>query len=168
MAAYPEIFNKCIEVILRSEGGYQCNPSDLGNWSNGKLIGTKYGIAARFFPNENIKMLTIARAKEIYYLNYFLPMNLEGITNPDSVLQIFDMGINAGKVNAIRIAQRLVNVNPDGRLGVISKSAINSFSGFPDAYKTKRIEYYKKCSENPRNAKFLNGWINRVSNTHFT
>jgi|SRR3990167_2887359 len=164
---YPEAFNKCIEIVLKSEGGFQRNPNDSGNWSNGKLVGTKYGIAARFFPGLDIKNLTIEGAKTIYYEKYWKPMNLIGITSGDVVLQIFDFGVNAGRGTSIRIAQRLVKVKADGKLGPISKYAINNFPDFLDAFKTARILYYRKIAEKPRNAGFLQGWLNRVSNTHF-
>jgi lysozyme family protein len=49
---YPDLFEKCITVVLLHEGGYVNNPSDYGGE-------TKYGIAKRFFPQEDIKNLTI-------------------------------------------------------------------------------------------------------------
>jgi lysozyme family protein len=164
---FPEIFNRCILVILKNEGGYQCNPNDSGNWYKGKLIGTKFGIAARFFPNEDIKNLTIERAKEIYFQYYWFPMNLTGIVNADSILQIFDMGVNGGRKTAIILAQKLVKVKPDGQCGNITKGAINQFDGFLDAYKSARIEYYIKCAENPKQEGFLKGWKKRVSDCRF-
>ena len=44
---------KVISVVLLNEGGFQKHPKDPGNWTGpnctGELIGTKYGIAARYF-----------------------------------------------------------------------------------------------------------------------
>jgi lysozyme family protein len=157
---FPEIFERCISIVLKSEGGYVNNLSDYGGETN-------YGIAKRFFPALDIKHLTIDEAKEIYYRYYWQPMHLEGIISPDSVLEIFDMGVNSGKPNAIRMAQRVVNVNPDGKLGPVSSKAINNFPNFLAKYKQARREYYLRISQKRNNQVFLKGWLNRVSNTHF-
>ena len=161
------LFEKCILVILRNEGGYQCNPSDWGNYANGELKGTKYGIAARYFPNEDIIHLTEARAKELYYEKYWLPMRLEGIQDELSVLHIFDHGVNAGRKRSIQIAQRLVNVKPDGICGKITTDAINGWWTFRDDFISARLEYYEKIAQVRNNIIFLQGWKNRVSKCYF-
>lgn len=172
MLQQTELFKKCISIILTSEGGFTLNPVDSGNWTQpnctGILKGTKYGIAARFFPNLDIKNLTLNQARQIYFEKYYLPMNLEGIHDELSVLHIFDFGINAGKGIAIRTAQRIVNVRPDGLVGAFTTKAINNFPNFSSAYISKRLEYYKNLViQKPRYKIFLKGWINRVNNTHF-
>ena len=156
----PVIFERCISVILKSEGGYVNNPNDLGGE-------TKYGICKRYFPNEDIKNLTIERAKELYFSYYWFPMNLTGIVNDAAILEIFDMGVNSGKGNAIRIAQRLVGTDPDGKLGNITKTAINNTVDFLPKYKQARLEYYARIAGNRNNHVFIQGWINRVLKTHF-
>jgi len=167
-----ELFKKCISIILISEGGFTLNPIDSGNWTGpnctGELKGTKYGIAARFFPYLDIKNLTYQQARQIYFEKYYLPMNLSGIHDELSVLQIFDFGINAGKGNAIRTAQRIVNVRADGLIGLITTNAINHFNNFSTAYIQRRKEYYQKLvTQKPQYKIFLTGWLNRVDHTHF-
>ena len=161
------MFDKCIRVVLRNEGGYQCNPSDWGNYAYGKLIGTKYGIAARYFPGEDIVNLTEKRAKEIYYHWYWLPMNLDGIQDELSVLHLFDMGVNAGRKRSIQIAQEIVRVKRDGICGPVTKAAINGWWGFRDEFISARINYYNKISKVRNNKIFLQGWINRVNKCYF-
>lgn len=161
-----------MEVIFKHEGGYQCDKDDLGNWTGpnctGVLKGTKYGIAARYFPNEDIKNLTKERAKQIYFEKYWMPMKLTGIVNANHILEIFDMGINAGRWNAIRLAQKIVGVNPDALMGNVTRSAINACDNFLVKYKDARKEYYRKRVElRPKNEKFLEGWLNRVNSTKF-
>ena len=54
-------------VILTHEGGFQSRVDDPGNWTpGGELKGTKFGISAHSFPNEDIEGLTINRAEELY------------------------------------------------------------------------------------------------------
>lgn len=162
-----DLFSKCINIVLKHEGGFQANPNDRGNYVNGILVGTKYGIAARFFPDEDIKNMTEQRAKEIYYQSYWKPMNLEGIQDELSVLHIFDHGINAGRKTSIILAQKIVQVKPDGVCGNITKQAINGWWTFKDDFISARIEYYKKVALKGNNKVFLNGWIRRVEKTYF-
>jgi len=168
-----KLFNKCIEVVLLHEGGLSMSKSDLGNWvggyKTGELKGTKYGIAARWFPDEDIINLTIDRAKTLYYLYYWLPMNLDGICRDASSLEIFDFGVNAGKGRAIRTAQQLVSTVKDGMMGPNTRSAINQYDGdFVADYKHARRVYYEYIATKRDNHVFLQGWLNRVNKTKFT
>jgi len=168
-----EIARKCIEVILKNEGGFQKNHNDAGNWvggyKTGKLVGTKYGIAAKFFPNEDIKNLTIERATDIYYNNYWKRMRLDNLFSHEAVLQIFDFGVNAGTKRSIRLAQKVSGVKQDGICGNLTTLAINYYNGdFVLDFKEARRDYYKWLVEKkPVYSVFLNGWLNRVDKTHF-
>ena len=166
------LFSKCINVVLSHEGGFQDSHRDLGNWiggyQTGQLVGTKYGIAARFFPNVDIKNLTVERAKQIYFRYYWIPMNLDGICREASALEMFDFGVNAGKGRAIRAAQRLAGAVVDGICGENTRYAINNYPGdFVRDYKDTRREYYKYIATKRDNHIFLIGWLNRVDSTKF-
>jgi len=167
-----KLFDKCIDVVLMHEGGFTDNPNDLGNWiggyKTGKLVGTKYGIAARFFPWIDIPNLTTEGAKAIFYWFYWRRMDLDGINDEFAVLHIFDFGVNAGKRRAVRTAQRLVGVRADGVMGPITKRAINHYRGnFGVDYKHARREYYKYIATKRDNHIFLRGWLRRVDKTKF-
>ena len=58
-------FDEIIEQVLEHEGGYVNDPKDLGGE-------TKYGITKRFYPDVDIKNLTIDGAKEIYKKEYLI------------------------------------------------------------------------------------------------
>ena len=93
--SHTDIFNRCINVILRNEGGYVWNIHDPGGETN-------MGIAKKFYPDLDIKSLTKNQAIEIYYKDYWSKMNLLGIYDENLILQIFDMGVNAGIKTAIK------------------------------------------------------------------
>lgn len=156
---YTKNFERCIPIILKHEGGYVNNIHDFGGE-------TKYGIAKRFFPDEDIKNLTIDRAKYLYFHSYWLPLKLDGIVKPENILEIFDMAVNSGKGNAIKIAQRVAGVKADGQCGPVTKAAINAMEDFLQKYKQARVEYYIKVSKRRNNKIFLKGWLNRVKNCH--
>ena len=149
-----ELFDRCIEVILRNEGGYVNDPDDPGGE-------TKYGISHRAFPELDIKHLTIEEAKEIYYDHYWLPL-LEGLEDVNAALQIFDMGVNAGLKRAVRIAQKCSGAYEDGIMGVATTIAINATENFVDKYQVARIKFYGSL---PGAGKYLKGWTKRVLKT---
>lgn len=157
-----ERFNKFIEIILKHEGGYVNDPDDLGGE-------TKFGITKRRYPNENIKHLTVMRAKEIYFNDFFMPLNLHYIENDLLALHVFDMAVNAGKFAAVNMLQELLlNIKKDGVIGPITYQALYYADRSVDivnAYIAKRYQYYYTVSTYRNNQKFLRGWINRVKNT---
>lgn len=157
---YGANFGKIIVVVLRHEGGYVNHPNDPGGETN-------YGISKRAFPNVDIKNLTEAQAVDIYYNNYWRPMNLTAF-NPNLSLHVFDHGINAGKRVAVRMLQRIVDTTPDGIIGPMTLRAVNEwpFSYLIDQYKTARRQYYcDLVSRRHQMVVFLRGWQNRVNNT---
>ena len=156
-----QLFERCMIIIFKHEGGYVNDPDDWGGE-------TKYGIAKRYFPDEDIKSLTKERAKDLYMARFWGPMKLLGIESYSVVLEIFDFGINAGRKRAIKTAQQLAGVGRDGILGPISNAAINNYKGdFVKDYKHARRVYYEYIATKRNNIKFLKGWLNRVDSTHF-
>lgn len=160
--AYPDIFKKCMPVILRNEGGYVNHPNDPGGETN-------FGIAKKFYPNEDIKNMTIPRATYLYYRDYWLPMNLKGFKNEGLVLQVFDFGINAGIRRSIKLLQRLVGVIDDGFVGPITTKIINDQdSDIVKKFKNRRRIYYMNlAAQKPKLEVFLRGWLRRVDQTKF-
>jgi len=149
-------------VILRNEGGYINHPNDPGGETN-------FGIAKKFYPNEDIKNMTIPRATYLYYRDYWLPMNLKGFKNEELVLQVFDFGINAGIRRSIKFLQRLVGVIDDGFVGPITTKIINDQdSDIVEKFKNRRRIYYMSlAAQKPKLEVFLRGWLRRVDITKF-
>jgi len=165
-----KLFEACVSKVLDNEGGFQKNPADRGNWRGNKLIGTKYGISARSFPDVDIINLTIDEAKNIYQKYYWERLNLEGINNPEIILQIFDFSVNSGKSLAKRKAQRLAKVKADGIIGKITTKAINNYCGdFLKDYKHVRKVYYEYLADKyPNRYKWsLNSWLKRINKKLF-
>jgi len=161
-ANYPFIFLTCIEVILRNEGGYINHPSDPGGE-------TKFGICKRYYPDLDIKNLTREKAIEIYYKDYWLKMNLQGIRKSEVVLELFDMGVNVGIRMATKLAQKLVHAFADGVIGPETTGKINDFpADFTELYKCDRKKFYIALARRkPEFSLFLKGWLNRVDKCKF-
>jgi lysozyme family protein len=154
-------FEKCIPRILLYEGGYINDPADPGGETN-------FGISRRSFPNEDIKNMTKERASEIYKKQYWDACNLDLITDPSAALQIFDFAVNAGVSRSVKLAQQIVGVNQDGKLGPITAKAINHIPEFTEVFIEYRIDYYEEIVRvHPQQMKFLKGWVNRAQKAIF-
>lgn len=115
------MFDKAFERSLDSEGLFQDDREDRGNWTSGKvgvgeLKGTKFGIAAMTYPHLDIKNLTVEQAKAIYYEDWWLKLGMERF-RPAMQYQMFDAAINHGMYNATRILQWAVKTKADGIIG---------------------------------------------------
>jgi lysozyme family protein len=95
-----ENLGRCLDILFGEEGGFTKDPRDRGNWTggkvgSGKLLGTKYGIAANTFPHLDIPNLTKAQAEKIYREQYWNAIN--GDTLASGVdLAAFDAAVNSG------------------------------------------------------------------------
>ena len=100
-------FHRCIDLILAEEGGYVHHPNDPGGE-------TKFGIAKRAYPHLDIARLTLADAVNLYQRDDWTPMR--GDAFPDSLaLLLFDSAVNQGPKTAIRLLQKALTLNEDGR-----------------------------------------------------
>lgn len=110
-------FDQAFEKLIGHEGGYVNNPADPGGE-------TRYGISRRAYPLENIKAMTLDRAKVLYLHDYWGPAGCDAV--PDAIkFDLFDMAVNSGPVAAIKNLQRAVGVAVDGMLGPLTLQAIN-------------------------------------------
>ena len=111
-------FDQAFERLIGHEGGYVNDPRDPGGE-------TKFGISKRSYPAEDIKGLTLERAKAIYRRDFWGVAGCDAV--PDAMkFDLFDMAVNSGPVTAIKTLQRSAGVTPDGLLGPITLQALNS------------------------------------------
>lgn len=92
-------YKTAIEFVLKWEvgnkpnGGYTNDPNDPGGE-------TKWGVAKRYHPKEDIKNLTLERAMQIYreeYWDVYKKNNLDLDTSlPELAVAVFDSGVNCG------------------------------------------------------------------------
>jgi lysozyme family protein len=168
---FPELFLRCLEVVLKNEGGYSNHPADTGG-------ATMKGITQKEYDSyrghqgdsyQDVRLISDTELWDVYLTLYWIPMNLEIIDDDDLVLQVYDMGINAGTRTAIKLLQRLVGVIDDGYIGPQTNKAIREYNGnILEDYKKRRKLFYVTLKQNkPELKPFLIGWLNRVDNTKF-
>lgn len=154
--------DKIIDDVITNEGGYNNDHEDLGGE-------TKYGITKRFYPHLNIPFLTLAKAKEIYYDDYYKPAKVHKL--PYKLrYPFFDCVINTGQKRAVKILQEAINMGAviplevDGIIGAKTIKAAQSLSG--KRFVAYRIKFYCKLVElKPAQEKFYYGWFQRALET---
>ena len=152
-------FDEIIEQVLEHEGGYVNDPKDLGGE-------TKYGITKRFYPELNIKELTIEKAKQIYKQDYWDKNKVESL--PQNLWHIyFDMCVNMGKRTAVKVLQRAAvnkgrDIEVDGGLGPMTIGALKGVE--LDRVRAFRVKYYVDLiTARPEQEKFFLGWFRRAT-----
>ena len=151
-------FDDIIEKVLEHEGGYVDDPTDAGGE-------TKYGISKRAYPNEDIKELTIERAKELYKRDYWDRYRTADL--PDRLRHIYvDMCINMGGGRAIKILQEACNsknaskIDVDGGIGPATIKAASNVEPF--RLRAYRVMFYAELvMKKPEQERFWVGWFRR-------
>ena len=152
-------FDEIIEKVLEHEGGYVNDPKDLGGE-------TKYGITKRFYPDKDIKNVTIEQAKEIYKDDYWDKNRVESL--PQELWHIFfDMCVNMGRRTAVKVLQRAAvnrgkDIEVDGGLGPMTIKALKGVE--QDRVRAYRVKFYVDLiTAKPEQEKFFLGWFRRAT-----
>jgi lysozyme family protein len=135
-------FDKAFELTIGHEGGYVNDKDDRGGETN-------WGISKRSYPDEDIKNLTIERAKEIYKKDYWERQSLHLVDDANIAIEIFDTSVNMGVGKGGKIFQEALNLtnrNERDYANIVVDGAIGA----------KTISAYRKC----KNKKLLFNLLN--------
>lgn len=148
-------FDQAFERLIGHEGGYVNNPADPGGE-------TKFGISRRAYPLENIKAMTLERAKVLYLRDYWGPAGCDAV--PDGIkFDLFDMAVNGGVISATKCLQRAAGVLADGQIGPITLQALTNM---PAPRLIARFNGWRldALNDNPTLwANFGRGWAQRIA-----
>ena len=147
-------FDEAFEILIGHEGGYINHPKDPGGE-------TKFGISKRSYPAENVRGMTLERAKMLYKRDFWDAIDADDL--PDSLrFHIFDMAVNAGTGTAIKLLQRAVSAKPDGVLGPKTRAAIKAsdLTRLATRFNGERLRYYTDLGNF---STFGKGWVRRVA-----
>lgn len=165
-----------LDLTFGHEGAYSDAKTDKGNFLNGVLVGTKYGITGRTLAAHlgvsqvtasDVRNLTKAEAEEIYRKSYWgqsggdlLPVGLDHI--------VFNAGVMSGPATAVKILQRLLGFTGkavDGIVGLqTADAAAASGDDIIEEYADAYMDYLRSLKSNktgfPVNGR---GWTRRVT-----
>lgn len=175
--------SKALVEIFGNEGGFQKMRQDSGNWTGGKvgkgkLIGTKYGIAAASYPKLNIPLLTVQEAARIYERDFFSPLMLDDIKSQGLATTILDTAVNCGTGTAAILVEKTVNILNgngadyplDARITASTVKWINDYTRkreqrvlFYLVFQSLRSERYVAIAKrDPNKRRFLDDWLIRT------
>jgi lysozyme family protein len=163
---YPEIFERCMNVVWDAyhEGG-----GNLSNDKSDKGGLTRWGIAHASHPDVDIINLTQDQAKEIFFNEYWTPMNLIILNDENLILNIYDHGITSGPRTSIMLFQKLVGVTKDGYIGPETVNGLGNYTGdiVADFMKRRKLFYVTVVQHDESQRPNLVGWLKRVDHTIF-
>lgn len=163
------VLDLCAKELMVSEGGFTDDPRDRGNWTSGVIgkgecKGTKYGISAMAYPNEDIKNMTQERAIELFKKDYWDKCKCDDLPDALSII-VSDCAYNSGCSRANKILQKCLGVTEDGIIGKQTLGAIQkqNLQELCWKYHDNRIEFLKSLSTWDV---YGNGWKKRVDKIH--
>ena len=181
-----ENFERCMDFVFEHEGVISDDKNDKGGL-------TKYGVSITFLTNlarskpslvmeivgttnisrRIVRELSKTQAALLFKWEFWTPYKLDEIPLATAFM-LFDMNINHGPGNSIRIAQKGCNrlpslVSPllvvDGKMGPRTRAALRlcSCASGIHAIAAERLAFYERIVErNSSQRVFLRGWRNRA------
>lgn len=153
-------FPASLAAVLKSEGGNDDDPADHGGRTSRGITQREYDAWRRekHLPILDVWKAPQAEIETIYHDEYWNP-NCDLLPVGADYL-LFNMNVNAGPSRGAKILQQALGVNPDGRIGPITRQAIRD---------ANPVSLIKKYSERSRafylalhQPRFTRGWLNRV------
>jgi lysozyme family protein len=136
--------------------------SERVDGDNGGL--TKWGVDQRSHPSADIEALTLEDARDIYWLEYWVPSMAEQLPAGYGEL-LADIRVNGG--DGPRMLQRALNrfgagLVVDGRIGpkTVAAAQLAGRGGLKQLF-ADRDARYRRLARKPKQGKFLEGWLNR-------
>lgn len=147
-------FDQAFERLIGHEGGYVNHPQDPGGETN-------FGITKRSYPGEDIRGMTLERAKAIYLRDFWQAAGCDYV--PEAArFDLFDMAVNSGVKPATMAMQRAVGATPDGVIGPKTLMLLDNTD--PLRFRMRFNGYrLQLMSSLPTWPAFGRGWANRIA-----
>ena len=144
---YDKNFEKVLDFVFKSEGGFSNNPNDFGGRTN-------YGITQNTYTNwlkkhniakRDVKDISKDEAKQIYYEEFWQKSGASNQKDLRDAYVLFDMSVNSGPKQAKKL---------------FKESNENAYK-----FLDNRKNFYENIiSQNPSQKEFRQGWLNRLKN----
>ena len=142
-----ENFQKALEFLFPSEGGYSNHKNDKGGATNMGITQNTYNAyrKSKNLPIKDVKNITKNEAIKIYYENYWIPSGADKINDSSMSIALFDTAVLHGPGTA--------------------RKYYNQSNGNIDKFLNIRKQSYNRIiEEDPSQKVFYEGWNNRVEN----
>ena len=155
------MFKKCLELVLKSEGGYINHKDDPGGRTN---LGVTQAVWEEWLGHpvseNDMKALTPEKVAPMYEMKYWRTSYCEKLPVGVSLL-VFSMAVNSGSGRAVKLLQRTLGLVEDGVIGAKTMAKIQECSptDLVEKYSKTRQSFYEGLKTFPV---FGKGWLNRV------
>jgi lysozyme family protein len=167
----PNIALHAIELILGVEGGNTNDLDDYGGKTNFGISDLRDGkedglidINLDGIGDVDPENLTRDQAIVIFYTDYWVANHCHQLPSPIAFI-IFDIAVNQSAVFARKTLQHIIGAKPDGIIGqktlTCLQDADNSYVTF-ELTKRRCLRYATKVKTNPKQLKYLKGWLDRA------
>jgi lysozyme family protein len=156
-------FDKCLELMLKHEGGFVNHPQDPGGITN-------LGVTARVWEEwlgrpvseKEMRALTPTMVKPLYKRKYWDAVRADDLVSGVDYA-VFDVAVNSGPGRAIKFLQSCVGATADGGFGPRTLAAVKVAEQDParliELYSARRLEFLQSLRTFPT---FGRGWSRRV------
>ena len=171
--------------VLKWEGGYVNDPHDSGGetnkgitiatWKNAgyntseKLKNVVYKGKHYSLVTKSLYEMTDEQFAHILKTKYWDRWKADQIKS-QSVAEMLVQWVWGSGVVGIKRPQKMLGLKDDGIVGNMTLNAVNSQNPkiFWEALKKAREDYFREIvAKNPKNEKFLKGWLNRLNDMKY-
>lgn len=164
-------YKKLVPFILKWEGGFANDKNDSGGATNkGVTLATFRQYYGSGKTVADLKNITDEQWLHIFKRGYWDRWCADNITSQSVANMLVDWLWHSGSYG-IRLPQKVLKVETDGKVGNNTIAAVNSKvpKTLFDQLKAERLAYFERlCANSPKNRTFLKGWKNRVNSLTFT
>lgn len=157
-------FNRCLDMLLKHEGGFVDHPKDPGGMTNlGITKRTWEAYIGRKAMSQEIKDLTPEDVAPVYKQEYW--DKIRGDDLPSGVdWAVFDWAVNSGTGRAAKALQLIVGAKPDGAIGPKTLEQVEKAN--PEIIVETMYEIRQRFYEGLKNFDtFGKGWTRRNKET---
>jgi lysozyme family protein len=165
-------FNGALAFVLQAEGGYSDDPDDPGGATNKGIEQTEYDVwrKRKGEAAQDVRLITEEEAAAIYKANYWDAVHGDYIASA-LAYALFDTAVNLGCSGAIRDLQDELGVASTGIFDSATSASYQEYinkAHSPLALAGNVLDrrvaaYHRIAANSPKLAKFLDGWLNRVT-----
>ena len=120
-------FQRSLDAVLRTEGGYNDDPQDSGGATNFGVTQNVYDAyrTKSALPHQSVRYINQIEVAAIYKSQYWDLINGDNL--PEGLdYAVFDFAVNSGVGRAARFLQAVVGVPQNGAIGPTTLAAIQT------------------------------------------
>lgn len=159
-------FERCLDEVLKHEGGYVDHKADPGGATNlGVTLATARAHGLDKDGDGDVDKIDVRNLKPrdvrpVYRKAYWLAAGCDQLA-PGVDLMVFDLAVNSGVSRAVKFLQEIVGTTADGKIGPMTLGAARRLPAgeLVLRLRNRRERFYRGL---PTFSYFGKGWIRRL------